>query len=28
MLRGLGWIETGRREIKVLDVEALRGLVG
>jgi CRP-like cAMP-binding protein len=28
LLRELGWIETRRREIKVLDVEALRGLVG
>ncbi|MGZ4167394.1 MAG: Crp/Fnr family transcriptional regulator [Solirubrobacteraceae bacterium] len=28
MLRRLGWIETGRREIRVLDMEALRGLVG
>jgi CRP/FNR family transcriptional regulator, cyclic AMP receptor protein len=28
MLRGLGWIETGRREIRVLDIEALRGLIG
>ena len=27
-LRGLGWIETGRREIRVLDIEALRGLIG
>jgi CRP/FNR family cyclic AMP-dependent transcriptional regulator len=27
LLRELGWIETRRREIKVLDVEALRGLV-
>lgn len=28
LLRGLGWIETGRREIWVLDIDALRGLVG
>jgi CRP/FNR family transcriptional regulator, cyclic AMP receptor protein len=27
LLRELGWIETRRREIKVLNVEALRGLV-
>ena len=27
LLRELGWIETRRREIKVLDVDALRGLV-
>jgi CRP/FNR family cyclic AMP-dependent transcriptional regulator len=27
LLRGLGWIETRRREIKVLNVDALRGLV-
>jgi CRP-like cAMP-binding protein len=27
MLRGLRWIETGRREIRVLDIEALRSLV-
>ena len=27
LLRELGWIETGRRELKVLNVEALRGLV-
>ena len=27
LLRELGWIETRRREIKVLDVEGLRGLV-
>ena len=27
LLRELGWIETGRREIKVLDVDSLRGLV-
>jgi CRP/FNR family transcriptional regulator, cyclic AMP receptor protein len=27
LLRELGWIETRRRETKVLDVEALRGLV-
>ena len=28
MLRELGWIETRRREIRVLDVDALRGLIG
>ena len=28
LLRELGWIETRRREIRVLDVEALRGLLG
>jgi CRP-like cAMP-binding protein len=28
LLRELGWIETRRREIRVLDVEALRGLIG
>jgi CRP/FNR family cyclic AMP-dependent transcriptional regulator len=28
LLRELGWIETGRREIRVRDVEALRGLIG
>jgi CRP/FNR family cyclic AMP-dependent transcriptional regulator len=27
LLRELGWIETRRREIKVLNVEALRGLI-
>jgi len=27
LLRELGWIETGRREIKVRNIEALRGLV-
>ncbi len=27
LLRELGWIETRRREIKVLDVDALRGLI-
>jgi hypothetical protein len=24
-MRSLNWIETGRREIRILDVEALRG---
>jgi CRP/FNR family cyclic AMP-dependent transcriptional regulator len=28
LLRELGWIETGRREIRVRNVEALRGLIG
>jgi CRP-like cAMP-binding protein len=28
LLRELGWIETGRRQIRVRDVEALRGLIG
>jgi CRP/FNR family cyclic AMP-dependent transcriptional regulator len=27
LLRELGWIETRRREIKVLDIDAMRGLV-
>ena len=26
-MRSLGWIETRRREIRVLDLDALRGLV-
>jgi CRP/FNR family cyclic AMP-dependent transcriptional regulator len=27
LLRGLGWVETGRRELKILTIEGLRSLV-